>query len=404
MLNSRMPQKLGQAWSVQNRSLLSACIVALLALYIPCAADRAPAIRVDYVDPATIQSAGTAPGVIFSDSFDHRAPDGRYLEYDDAHQSFVWASGEGLGGGGAMRCTFQKGQVSAGNLKLIFGRNPFHRGPNQQTTYRDIYWRIYAKHQSGWNGNPAKFVRATCLAGTDWSQGFIAHVWGGNGEGLCIDPATGIRENRKVTERYNDFDRLHWLGYRQGVTPIFSTAESGRWVCVECRVRLNTPGKSDGEFTLWVDGTQEASRTDLDWQGTWTDYAIDAVFIDNYWNAGSPVKQSRWFDNFVVADRPIGPIEASVRPTVVRTDVPLTGPWEVEVDTMSGARVWRSREAAARTRSLVVAAETGVFAPGVTRLQAGADFQLRVRQQEGGVWSAWSAPHAPFRVQKEIPR
>src|ERR1051326_2135274 len=167
-----------------------------------------------------------------------------------------------------MRCQFEKGQVSAGSLKALFGKNPFGKGVHLQETFREIYWRVYVKHEAGWEGNPAKLARATCLASADWTQGFIAHVWGGKGDALCIDPATGITDNRKVTTKYNDFDKLRWLGLRQGQTPIFSPAESGRWVCVESHIRLNTPGKADGIFELWLDGKMEAARNDLDWQGT----------------------------------------------------------------------------------------------------------------------------------------
>src|SRR5687768_11805177 len=50
--------------------------------------------------------------VIFADDFD-RQPDfrTRYFEYGDSDGSFVWDAAAGLGGTGAMRCTFDKGQV-----------------------------------------------------------------------------------------------------------------------------------------------------------------------------------------------------------------------------------------------------------------------------------------------------
>ena len=84
------------------------------------------------------------------------------------------------------------------------------------------------KHEAGWEGSPAKLARATCLAGPDWSQGLIAHVWGGKDNVLCI----------------------------------------------ESHVTLNTPGARDGVFELWVDGKMEAARTDLDWHGGWSEYGI----------------------------------------------------------------------------------------------------------------------------------
>lgn len=68
--------------------------------------------------------------------------------------------------------------------------------------------------------------------------------------------------SHKVTTAYNDFPNLKWLGSRQASTPIFSAAESGRWVCFESHVKLNRPGKRDEVFELWIDGRLEAARND----------------------------------------------------------------------------------------------------------------------------------------------
>ncbi|HEY3282760.1 MAG TPA: hypothetical protein VGN26_10835, partial [Armatimonadota bacterium] len=263
------------------------------------------ALRVAEVSPAAPEPVG--PNTILRDDFSSGENlKSRYFEYDDAKGSFVWTKDEGVGGSpGALRCRFAKGQVTAGSLKVLFGRNPFNKGARNAETFREVYWRVYVKHQAGWQGNPAKLARLTTMASTDWSQGLIAHVWGGKGDVLCIDPASGITSNRKVTSRYNDFDHLRWLGLRNGATPIFSPAESGRWVCVECRVKVNTPGKGDGIFTLWVDGRLEASREDLDWQGTWQEYLPNALFLENYWNDGALKEESRWFDDLVISTQPI---------------------------------------------------------------------------------------------------
>jgi hypothetical protein len=313
-----------------------------------------------------------------------------------------------------MRCTFAPGQVGAGSLKVLVGRNPFHgqraAAIRPTETFREIWWRVYVKHETGWTGNPAKLARATCLAGSDWSQGLIAHVWGGHGNALCIDPATGITNSRKVTTKYNDFERLRWLGVRHGRMPIFSPDESGRWVCVESQVRLNTPGRRDGAFRLWVDGALESERTDLDWHGTWDEYGINAVFLENYWNAGSPKRQSRWFDDFVVGTRPVGPLVAANPVTLHRTtSAPLSdGGWEAQVAADPEGRdvVWNSGPVPAREPRLVIARSTGIFSGrqrGSAVLAPGSMHWLRLRWARGrGVSQAlnraWSPWHAPFRT------
>jgi hypothetical protein len=102
---------------------------------------------------------------------------------------------------------------------------------------------------------------------------------------------------------------LHWLGSQAGVTPIFDSAHDDTWFCIEHHIKLNDPGESNGIQEFWIDGQLEASRTGLNFVDTWTDYAINAVYLENYWNSGSSQLQERYFDNFVVSTQPIGCIE-----------------------------------------------------------------------------------------------
>src|SRR5690606_23392258 len=105
---------------------------------------------------------------------------------------------------------------------------------------------------------------------------------------------------------YNDFANLRWMGYTAGKTPLFSGDNLGRWHCVEAHVKLNTAGRSDGEFRMWVNGALDAERTGLNWVGSYDAYGINAVFFENYWNSGSPKAQERYFDNIVVSTERIG--------------------------------------------------------------------------------------------------
>ena len=65
-------------------------------------------------------------------------------------------------------------------------------------------------------------------------------------------------------------------------------------------------GQSDGVFELWIDGVLEASRTGLNWLGSYSAYGLNAIFLESYWNAGSPVAQERYFDDFVVSETRVG--------------------------------------------------------------------------------------------------
>lgn len=358
-----------------------------------------PAIRAAAVVLASTQPQQQDQAVIFYDDFD-KLPDFRatYFGYSSDKGGFTWTKDDGLHGG-AMRCQFEKGQVSPGGLQVIFGKNPVGKGIRSTETFNEIYWRVYVKHEQGWEGNPAKLGRTTCLAGADWSQGFMAHVWGGKGDVLIIDPATGIRDSHKVSTHYNDFPKLKWLGIRSSQTPIFSPAESGRWVCVESHVRLNTPGQRDGVFDLRIDGKLEAARTDLDWHGTWTDYAINAVFLENYWNRGAIKREARWFDNFVISTSSIGPITAARPATITRTASPANLTWEAQIATDPDGKdiVWTSAVPAAAEQNLVVDNAHGKFTgscEGKQSLDAGPTYWVQVRETGNAQWSPW---HMPFR-------
>ncbi len=240
-----------------------------------------------------------------------------YFEYNNpsGDEGLVRMEGVGLEGSTGMRARFATGQVQAGSLHLAFGRTPgsyFRPVDEGVADYREVYWRLYLKNQPGWTGGGgAKLSRATVFAGSDWTQALMAHVWSGSREEtrdyLLIDPASGTDEEGNLqTTKYNDFDNFRWLGLVQGRTPLFDDEHVGRWYCIEAHVRLNDAGQANGMFELWIDGTLEASKTDMNWLGLYSEYGINAVFFENYWNSGSPQTQDRYFDNIVVSTELIG--------------------------------------------------------------------------------------------------
>ncbi len=253
------------------------------------------------------------PAWIWCDDFEQDRLD-RYFEYSDAGGSFVRRDDVGVDGSAGMRARFRAGQVTAGDLKLAFGRTPssrFSAVDDGASDYREVYWRVYLRHQEGWEGGGGdKLSRATSLVSGDWSQSMIAHVWSSRGEDrdyLALDPASGTDSSGSLrTSGYNDFGNLRWLGAKRGSTPLFDEARVGRWYCVEAHVRLNDAGRSNGVFEFWVDGQREVRTDDLNWLGSFDEYGINAVFLENYWNAGSPRTQERYFDGFVVSTERIG--------------------------------------------------------------------------------------------------
>jgi len=261
------------------------------------------------------------PEWIFCDDFEVDSAfvrDGRYFEYNNNGGDFVPLEGIGVDGSKGMRVIFQQGEVSAGGFKLGFGRNPnagMNRDIRETEDFREVYYRMYLKMQDGWvgytssSGYPGKLSRATCFSSsTDWSQAMIAHLWSGSQYTLRVDPVNCVNDVTNLVEciGYNDFGHMDWIGAENGITHIFDSVHDDIWFCVEAHVRLNDPGTSNGVQEFWIDGQLEAVSDNLNFVYSYTDYAINAILFENYWNNGSPQLQERYFDNIVVSTQPIG--------------------------------------------------------------------------------------------------
>ena len=253
------------------------------------------------------------PEWIFCDDFENNFPlvgQGRYFEHNDKQGDFIPIDGVGLNNSRGMRALWHKGEVSAGNLKLGFGRTPnayMNKGIKQTEDFREIYYRMYLRMQAGWQGSPAKLSRATIIAVNDWSQAMIAHLWTGSKPYLTVDPVRCVDGHSNVTcVGYNDFGHMEWLGSKTGLTPIFDSDHADKWLCIEAHVRLNDPGESNGIQEFWIDGQLEVRREGLNFVRSYTSYGINAIFFENYWNTGSIKQQERYFDNIVVSTQRIG--------------------------------------------------------------------------------------------------
>lgn len=236
---------------------------------------------------------------------------GRYFEYNNNGGDFVIVDDIGYSGSKGMRVRWQQGEVDAGSLNLAFGRNlggGMTNGIRSSEDFREIYYRMYLKVQSGWSGYPAKLSRATVIAGSDWRQAMIAHLWTNDKAYLAIDPASCVSGGTVQCVGYNDFAHLRWLGAMDGVTPMFDgqASHNDKWYCIEAHVKLNDAGQSNGVQEFWIDGQLEVRKEGLNFVGTYTTYGINAIFFENYWNAGSPKQQERYFDNIVVSTQRIG--------------------------------------------------------------------------------------------------
>ncbi len=372
----------------------------------PChgASEPCPA-RIDYVVPSLTQPHATNPAVIWYDDFDSDRT-AAYLEPEPKSSEASLSATEALGGRGqSMECFYGYTTHGRGNRKLVFGDSPIGKPLRKGERFPCVYWRIYVKHERGWQGAPDKLSRATGIVSSGWNQAFIAHVWGA-GQMLTLDPATAVVGGEVTSSGYNDFAHLRWLGNQPaGAFPLHESTESGRWVCVEAMVRVNAPGQKDGAMALWVDGKLDAERTGLDLRGSYTGTGstVNAIFLEAYWNAGAPRDLYRWYDDFVVSTNPIGPVTAPARPTLVRTAADCAE-WQVEIAPVADSSQiqWKSKNLPGKQLRVTADAENGAFqgaAEDRGELLAGQTgwSRIKVRSKEGE-WSVWSSWHQPFRV------
>ena len=259
----------------------------------------------------------TKPAWLWCDDFEQDRL-GQYFEYSTGEGSFLRAAGAGYAGSAGMRVRFRPKQVDAGSLHLAIGKTPsaFFRAVDAGTAvHREVYWRFYLRYAPSWvGGGGNKVSRAQSLAAMTFAQAMIAHVWSGSMPGdhvpidrLGLDPWTGIGWRGKLmTTEYNDFPHLQGLGTAYTRTTLFDRVHTGKWHCLEAHARLNDPGRSNGLFELWIADRPEAKLSGLDWIGSFRDFGINAVYLENYWNDGAPQAQERYFDNFVVSTERIG--------------------------------------------------------------------------------------------------
>lgn len=361
--------------------------------------------RIDFIQMKEVQPQEIDQATIWYDDFNSQEK-----EYSLKHGNLDSLINYGPKGKSLM-CQYLKGEMPGnGGVKLFFGDCPWGVKARRGESFDEIYFRFYVKHQKGWiPGRSQKMARATSIVAlNDWRQAMIAHIWCPTWikpGALSLDPVSLVDGKKVKSNGYNDFDNFIFL--RKGYASKFevgSAEESGRWICVEVKVKLNTIGKKDGSNHLWIDGNLELELDNLDFRGSYAKHGINAVFLESYCAFGSPATQTRWYDNFIISEKPIGPVVASRNPTIYKTK--YYGPdkqlyWEMELSADNEGKdvVWCSN-LMSECDSTSVCTEKGYFSGslvGKSALKSSSRYYCRVRQRGGSsTWSEWSGWHQPF--------
>lgn len=249
---------------------------------------------------------------IFCEDFESiEDPAAVFFEYQSDGGAFVLVDDQGASGNHSMRASYHATFEGAGWLSIAFGENPvvsaerpLYAGTKQ---FDEVYWRMRIRMQRGWpDVGPRKLTRLTSVADANWAQSMMASLYtNGDEVALAGDPASCVVDGSVSCTGFGDAS-LQPLGLLPGKRPLFSDDYSGQWHCVEGHVRLNTPGEMDGVFEFWVDDELENGRYDLDWRGSWQQYGINLIAVENFWTGGAPEDLDRWIDDIAISTEPIG--------------------------------------------------------------------------------------------------
>jgi len=251
-------------------------------------------------------------GWIFCEDFEAVGnPSEVFFDYVDAEGNFVPSNDGGASGVGSMKAHYREGVEGAGFMSVSFGNNPINTagrpGYRDGDKFDEVYWRFRVKMQSGWpDAGPYNLSRISAFAQSDWGEALVASLASDDADVNLRASAASCVQNNEVECQGIDGDALVPLGTLSGSTPVFSAERAGQWQCVEAHIKLNTPGEADGMFEFWVDGELEAGRTGMDWRGTWEEFGLNLLSIENFWVGGAPADLDRWFDDIVISADPIG--------------------------------------------------------------------------------------------------
>ncbi len=327
------------------------------------------------------ESVCSNPAVILCEDFETDRQS-NWSDYDD--NGFVVTSNAAVSGSRSMEQEYQQGQVSAGWLAWFFGDHPLG-GTRAGEHFEEIYFRWYHKFQAGWPAYPPKMARVRShYVDCDWCFAWAEHFWVRADGRAHSDPMSNIAAPAGTTIASAE----RWLGSTD-IGLDFSD-RGDRWVALEMRVRLNTPGENDGRLTYWADGELMLDRQNVNLRGAYDATTINVAMIDTYWNDGAPVAGlRRWYDNVVLATEPIG----CAVPTIQKSTLAGQVAWEVEValDLPDHPTVWTSATLQGDGNEIELSAASGTFAAGRSScVLPDAGLVVRARHQNSNGWSQWT--------------
>ena len=187
---------------------------------------------------------------------------------------------------------YEPGQVTAGWIVKI-----------SKSGYPDhVFVRWYHGFGKGYDIFPPKMARIRSRRReSDWQDNYAVHVW--------------MRGRNPIVDVYAKYssqaNSTGWLPV-QVSDFVFDKAAGKNWMRFEIEIKLNQPGEIDGLYRLWLNDDLIVDRVNADLRGN-TQYKINEIMLDGYWNGGATGYLERYYDNFVISTRRIGGVKSGGR-------------------------------------------------------------------------------------------
>lgn len=221
----------------------------------------------------------------------------------------------GIRNAGTITLSGEKTHTGKSALRIEFLKNEDYGGAYRKTEGRHIFTRFYDYYDVGFDfaagmkiHRLTSFNEARQLNDYDIILQLKAEEPGAN---YC-----GPTDAKWIALTYNG-GPVDWGSVEARFTPA-----RGRWYSIETEVKLNTPGLSDGEARLWIDGRIVAEKRGMNLVGAITAPINNVMFGGWYSNAAAgknpcpdPVAPSRrYVDDAAIAGAYIGPVAGGSTP------------------------------------------------------------------------------------------
>jgi hypothetical protein len=260
-------------------------------------------------------------------------------------------------------------------LKIEFSKNENYGGAYRVVSSRHIFTRFYDYYDSGF----------------DFAAGMKIHRFSAFNTARQINDFDIILQSKAEEPNYNlcgltdsKYLALSFNGgpHDWGSVEARFTFQRARWYCIETEIKLNTPGLSDGEVRIWVDGRLLAEKKGMNLVGS-VSSPINRVMFGGWYSSSAggrnpcpdPVNVSRrYVDDAAISGSYIGPI-----PTVASGPTPLSRVLSVMLPEPGSVQIEYGATAAYGAVTPVVTSASGLFTLPLSGLDTNKTYHYRLK-------------------------